>query len=90
MTTQNPSGSGEQNGVEPEEFINKAEVARRLRKKLRTIDNWMKRGILPYYKMGRSVSFKWSDVQTHLQSHYRVCRRNSALMDVRRTPEKTL
>jgi len=63
----------------PEEFINKAEVARRLKKKLRTIDNWMKRGILPYYKMGRSVSFKWSDVQAHLDSNYRVCRRTRPL-----------
>ena len=75
MKTESPPANSGQNGGQPEEFINKAEVARRLRKKLRTIDNWMKRGILPYYKMGRSVSFKWSDVQAHLDSNYRVCGR---------------
>ena len=58
-----------------EEFIDKREVARRLRKKTRTVDNWMRRGLLPYYKIGRSVSFKWSEVETHLGQTCRVCRR---------------
>lgn len=57
-----------------EEFIDKVEVARRLKKKIRTVDNWMKRGILPYYKIGRSVSFKWSEVESHLGKTCRVCR----------------
>ncbi len=62
------------NGVLPvEEFINKAEVARRLKKQIRTIDNWMKRGILPYYKIGRSVVFKWSEVEAALARKCRVC-----------------
>lgn len=61
-------------GGKPEGFINKAEVARRLNKRVRTIDNWMRRGILPYYKMGRSVAFKWSEVEAHLQEHFKVCR----------------
>ena len=59
-------------GVPVEEFINKAEVARRLKKQVRTVDNWMKRGILPYYKIGRSVAFKWSEVDAHIKAHYRV------------------
>jgi excisionase family DNA binding protein len=57
-----------------EEFINKSEVARRLGRTLRTIDNWMRRGLLPYFKIGRSVSFKWSDVESHLARTCRVCR----------------
>ena len=56
-----------------EEFVNKSEVARRLRRQVRTVDNWMRRGILPYYKIGRSVSFKWSEVEAHLRANYRVC-----------------
>ena len=60
-----------------DEYLTKPEVAERLRKTIRTIDNWMKRGILPYYKMGRSVSFKWSDVERHLDTNCRVCRRRS-------------
>jgi excisionase family DNA binding protein len=58
-----------------EGFINKAELARRLGKKLRTVDNWMRRGLLPYYKIGgRSVSFRWNEVVEHLKDNCRVCR----------------
>ena len=59
----------------PEGFIGKTEVARRLNKTIRTVDNWMSRGILPYYKIGRSVEFKWSDVESHLAKTCRVARR---------------
>lgn len=50
------------------------EVARRLNKKVRTVDNWMQQGLLPYYKIGRSVSFKWSEVEQQLRRVCRVCR----------------
>jgi excisionase family DNA binding protein len=60
--------------VPAEEFITKVEVARRLKKQIRTIDNWMKAGLLPYYKIGRSVNFKWSEVEAHLGENCRVCR----------------
>ena len=59
----------------PEVFIGKPEVARRLNKTIRTVDNWMSRGILPYYKIGRSVEFKWSDVESYLAKTCRVARR---------------
>ena len=58
-----------------EEFINKREVARRLNKKLRTVDNWMRAGWLPYYKIGHTVAFRWSEVEAHLEHMCRVCRR---------------
>jgi excisionase family DNA binding protein len=61
--------------AQPEGFIDKTAVARRLNKTIRTVDNWMKRGLLPYYKIGRSVSFKWSDVETQLKANCRVSRR---------------
>jgi len=57
-----------------EEFIDKHEVARRLGKTLRTVDNWMARGVLPHYKIGRSVNFRWSDVLEHLTRTARVSR----------------
>jgi excisionase family DNA binding protein len=60
--------------VEP--FIGKREVAKRLGKKLRTVDNWMKRGLLPYYKIGRTVSFRWSEVEAFLAQSCRVARRS--------------
>jgi len=59
-------------GTEPEPFIKKAEVARRLQKTVRTVDNLMKRGILPYYKIGRSVTFKWSEIASQLAQTCRV------------------
>ena len=67
MTTGQPSAP-------PEGFIGKAEVARRLNKTLRTVDNWMLVGILPYYKIGRSVQFKWSEIESHLAQTCRVTR----------------
>jgi excisionase family DNA binding protein len=57
----------------PEHFISKAEVARRLGKRVRTIDNWMRQGLLPYYKINHSVCFKWSEVERHLEQLCRVC-----------------
>ena len=67
------AGSPVARAAEP--FINKEEVAARLGKTLRTVDNWMQRGLLPYYKIGRSVAFKWSDVEAHLAQTCRVARR---------------
>ena len=60
---------------EPEGYITKEEVARRLKKTVRTIENWQARGILPFVKAGRSVLFKWADVESHLQSNFRICRK---------------
>ena len=57
-----------------EAFITKPEVARRLNKQVRTVDNWMKCGILPYYKIGRSVVFKWGEIETALAATCRVAR----------------
>ena len=61
--------------AQPEDYIKKPVVAKRLNKTVRTVDNWMKRGLLPYYKIGRSVEFKWSEVDAHLKATCRVSRR---------------
>ena len=66
------TGSTIVNGPEVEEFIGKEEVARRLKKAVRTIDNWMQSGRLPYYKINRSVTFRWSEVMEHLRETCRV------------------
>ena len=62
------------NEVTAEGFIGKAELARRLGKTVRTVDTWMSRGILPYYKPDRCVLFRWSDVEQHIMRNYRVKR----------------
>jgi excisionase family DNA binding protein len=49
-------------------LLDKRETARRLNKSVRTIDAWMKRGRLPYIKVGRSVLFRWSAVLEKLEA----------------------
>jgi excisionase family DNA binding protein len=55
-------------------FISKAEVARRLGKTARTVEQWMQRGIIPYLKIGKgrraTVLFKWTDIEAHLKINY--------------------
>ncbi len=58
----------------PEEYITKEEVARRLKKTARTIENWQRQGYIPFVKTGHSVIYKWSDVEAHLQANFRICR----------------
>jgi len=64
----------------PEELIKKAVVALRLNITVRTVDNWMARRIVPYYKMGRCVRFRWSEIEAHLQAKYRVNSRPMAAL----------
>jgi len=70
------TGVGESVGaqVEVEGLIDKSELGKRTGMRPRTIDDWMNRGILPYYKLGRSVRFKWSEIETHLATRCRVVR----------------
>ena len=55
-----------------EDFISKTELAKRLNKKKRTIENYMRRGYLPYYRIAGQVFFKWSDVEAWLGGSCRV------------------
>ncbi len=52
--------------LQPENLISKIEVARRLRLGTRTVENYMRTGVIPYYKLGRFVHFKWSEVEARL------------------------
>lgn len=45
-----------------EDCLTKEDLAQRYRVTVRTIDNWMRCG-LPYYKILKSVRFKWTAVQ---------------------------
>lgn len=59
-----------------ERLLTKSEVADRCQKTTRTVENWMDQGLLPYYKVGGSVLFKWDDVLAHLDRTCRVVRSN--------------
>jgi excisionase family DNA binding protein len=74
MTNTNHNSPGP--ALEPaEQYISKKEVAFRLGRDVRTIDNWMREGKLPFYKIGRAVAFRWSEVQSFLVANFRVCRK---------------
>lgn len=57
------------------QLLTKTEVAAYAQCTTRCIDNWMKLGYLPYLKIGRTVRFKASDVDTYLIENFRVARR---------------
>jgi excisionase family DNA binding protein len=58
-----------------DEFMTKKELAARLKVTERTVDNWRRRGVLPFVKVGKVVIFQWSDVVQQLKANFRVCRR---------------
>lgn len=49
-----------------EDLLTKAQLAERLHKSPRCVEIWMQRRYLPYFKIGRSVLFRWPDVVAHL------------------------
>jgi len=55
-----------------ESFMTKKQVAEHFQVCLRTIDTWMSKGYLPYYRLNRKVLFKLSDVHRHLDEKYRI------------------
>jgi hypothetical protein len=68
-----PPPGGAASGVEG--YINKRALARQLGRTVRSIDTYMAKGIIPFYKLGRTVVFKWSEVDEHIKAHFRVCLR---------------
>ncbi|MFZ1072211.1 MAG: hypothetical protein WAO21_02130 [Verrucomicrobiia bacterium] len=58
----------------PEGFVGKAEVARRTGKSIRTIDSWMRDGLVPFIKLNRCVLFRWADVEQHIVANFQIIR----------------
>lgn len=52
-------------------LLTKKELAKKLKKSVRSIENWMKLRYLPYIKIGHSVLFRWRDVVEALD-HFHV------------------
>lgn len=55
-----------------EGYITKRMVAQRTHKTVRTIEEWMRRGLIPYYKIGHSTLFRWSEIEDHFRQTCRV------------------
>ena len=68
-------------------FLDKTELAQRLRRTPRTVEKWMRCGRLPYLKIGRSVLFDWGAVQKHLNENYQQVRRPQPSASLRSRPK---
>jgi hypothetical protein len=49
--------------VVTEPWVKKADVAAHFNLSKRSVDNWMKRGLLPYIRVGRNVRFRLSEAE---------------------------
>jgi len=52
-----------------DEILEKHETAARLKISIRTLDEWMRSGRVPYIKLGKTVRFRWAAVLAHLQEN---------------------
>lgn len=53
---------------EPEKWSNLEEIAEHLGVCKDTIRNWIKKGVIPYYKVGKQYKFKISEVDSWVES----------------------
>ena len=53
-----------------EVYLSGEEVCSQLRLSTRTLQEYRKAGILPFYKIGGKILYKQSDIQTMLERHY--------------------
>ena len=52
----------------PKGYLNKSEAAKILGVTKRTVDNWMLKRFLPFYRFGRSIAFKDVDLLAAIES----------------------
>ncbi len=55
-----------------DEMLTKPELAAKLKICLRTVENWIQAGHLPYLKISHLVLFYWPDVVCHLKANFGV------------------
>ena len=53
-------------------YLAKPEAARLFGVSPRTLDSWMSRRLVPFYRIGRTIRFDPDDIQKHLQGNHRV------------------
>jgi excisionase family DNA binding protein len=60
--------SGTHRDIAAEGLLTKFDVAERLKVAPRTVDSWMKKGRIPFLKIGKSCRYRWPDVIEKLNS----------------------
>ena len=56
----------------PSAYLDKLQAAALFGISPRTLDCWMKRRLLPFLRIGRTIRFDRADIARHLQSTHRV------------------
>lgn len=77
VSVSSPDALGQAEAItkKEDELLTKKALAPRLHVTTRTIENWQKRGVIPYLKIGKVVLFVWADVLAALKTNFGVCRR---------------
>jgi hypothetical protein len=52
------------------EWLSKPEAKQRLKVSLKTLDNYLKNGILPYSRFAGKIYIQAKDIEAHLQRNY--------------------
>ena len=68
-------------------FVTKQDIAQRFHRTPRTIEVWMRTGVLPYFKVGRSVFFRLDDVERHFEQQYRCLKKPALTARRNKTPK---
>jgi excisionase family DNA binding protein len=55
-------------------YLDKRQVGIVLGISPRTVEEWMQRGLIPYFKIGRTVRFSVEEISNHLATHCRAGR----------------
>ena len=55
-----------------ERWVGKKGVAEHFKISVRTADNWMKRRLLPYIRIGKNVRFKLSEAEESLNRNFKI------------------
>lgn len=56
----------------PDLVMDKDQVAGRLKISVRTLENWMAAGDIPFWRRKKLVRFYWPDVEAHLRRQFGI------------------
>ena len=56
--------------IDAQKWVSKAEACKKLRVCAKTLDNYLKKGVLPYTQYASKIYIKSSDIEMHLEKNY--------------------
>lgn len=58
------------NRMDAQKWVSKAEACKTLRVCSKTLDNYLKKGVIPYTQYASKIYIKSSDIEFHLEKNY--------------------